>query len=176
MLYSSTSAVSCVARGRAKDQGYARAAHLVLAGLCVVCGCEVVTAMVACGHSKDVKMGFCESFKPPALPIKPVTTPLCPRALAPSTRAHPGSLAAAVPPTDINNCICKEQGLSSEFADKVYTATTQMMADQNWDGVKIDSCSQSVSVHGCAVRHAAGMLRGCSRGGGGGGEKARESE
>lgn len=42
----------------------------------------------------------------------------------------------------INNCICKEEGLSADFADKVYSATSQMISDQNWDGVKIDSCSQ----------------------------------
>jgi alpha-galactosidase len=42
----------------------------------------------------------------------------------------------------MNNCDCKETGLDPTFVDKVYRMSVKMLADQKWDGVKLDGCSQ----------------------------------
>ena len=42
----------------------------------------------------------------------------------------------------LNNCGCAENQLSADMADKVMRGSVRMLAEQGWDGVKFDSCSQ----------------------------------
>ena len=37
----------------------------------------------------------------------------------------------------LNNCHCHEPQQSEEFTDKIYRASVKMLADQQWDGVKL---------------------------------------
>lgn len=41
----------------------------------------------------------------------------------------------------LNNCHCHEPQQSAEFTDRIYRASVKMLADQQWDGVKLDSCA-----------------------------------
>lgn len=41
----------------------------------------------------------------------------------------------------LNNCHCREPQQSEEFTDRIYRASVKMLADQQWDGVKLDSCA-----------------------------------
>ena len=42
----------------------------------------------------------------------------------------------------MNNCDCHERGLDAAFAERIYRSSVKMLAEQKWDGVKLDGCSQ----------------------------------
>ena len=42
----------------------------------------------------------------------------------------------------LNNCGCAEHHFEGEMIDKVMRGSVRMLAEQGWDGVKFDSCSQ----------------------------------